>query len=107
MHAQLCLDENYPKKGDFELHRAAAKACPEPSSSRIAWCHPALIAFILVCPIDGTPCLHRLLHRAPGAPLKRRLKIERGVKTVVRALALATTPRPTIRKVLAGATASL
>ena len=37
--------------------------------------------------------------RAPIASLKRRLKIERGVKTVARALALVTTPRPTIRKV--------
>ena len=24
MHAQLCLVENHPKKGDFELHTAAA-----------------------------------------------------------------------------------
>ena len=44
--------------------------------------------------------------KAPVSGLKRQCQFERKVKTVVRALALAATPCPTIRKVLAGATAS-
>eukprot|EP00964_Phaeocystis_antarctica_P127710 scaffold91414_cov45-Phaeocystis_antarctica.AAC.1 len=37
-----------PKKAILNLSelRASGQTMPEPSSSRIAWCHPALIAFI-------------------------------------------------------------
>ena len=47
MHGQLWLVEHMPKLGDFEPLTASGQSMPEPSSSRIAWCHPALIAFMI------------------------------------------------------------
>ena len=58
-------------------------------------CPMALLVFI-----DFFTELQALVRSASG-------RLRGKVKTVVRALALAATPRPTIRKVLAGATARL
>ena len=84
----------------------------QPSFVRVAWCVLALMALILrasalvsliglldalpVCPMALLVFIDILSRRA-RRPLKARVwQIERTVKTVARALALAAAPRPTI-----------